>query len=90
MSFENKIQKELDRYNRQWEDSIMPNVTKFGKQADLRIKKLAEQLKHLQEFAKMFADCPCCYETEECKDSCEFKERGYKYREDARKALCCR
>lgn len=44
MSYENKIQKELERHERQWHDAICPNVTKYGKQADNEIEVLKRQL----------------------------------------------
>ncbi len=41
----------------------------------------------LYNFAKLFAKCPCCYETEKCQPYCEFVEGGYEHMEEAREAL---
>jgi len=37
MKYEEKIKRELDKYNRQWESTVCPDVIKYGKQADKEI-----------------------------------------------------
>lgn len=39
-NYEAKIQKELDKHDRQWCDAVCPSVAKFGRQADNRIAEL--------------------------------------------------
>ena len=40
MSYEKRIQKELDKHDQQWEDAVCPNVARFGRQADKEIARL--------------------------------------------------
>lgn len=40
MGYENKIQNELDKHEDQWNDAVRPDVVRFGKQADKRIREL--------------------------------------------------
>lgn len=44
MNFEEKIKKELDKHDQQWEDAVRPSVIKYGKQADKKIEKLKEEI----------------------------------------------
>ena len=55
MSFEQKIQKELDKHGRQWCDAVCPNVARFGKQADRRIAELDNENKALREALEIIA-----------------------------------
>jgi hypothetical protein len=50
-------------------------------------KNNEEKLKKLEDFAKTFAACPCCYELRKCKKNCEFEDGGFENMDEARKAL---
>jgi hypothetical protein len=55
MSYEYKIQKELDKHDQQWCDAVCPSVAKYGKQADKRIallEKVAEAAEVLHKELK--------------------------------------
>ena len=48
MSYEKKIQKELNKHDQQWCDAVCPSVTKFGIQADKEVKLLKSLIKDLK------------------------------------------
>lgn len=49
IKYEIKIQNELDKHDRQWNDSVCPDVAKYGKQADKEIEKLKQIISNLQK-----------------------------------------
>ena len=53
MSYEKKIEKELAKHDRQWEDAVCPDVVKFGKQADRKIKELTETIIQLTSLVEL-------------------------------------
>ena len=48
---------------------------------------LMHKLDKLQQFAKIFASCPCCYEVVKCKTGCELEDGGFENMGLAREAI---
>lgn len=48
---------------------------------------LMAKIDKLQQFARLFAECPCCYEIKECRNGCEFADGRSVHMNEARKAL---